>query len=54
MVLKPIFYCTNNCGVMLWFSKNHNVAESDMNSMTYLAVAYKQNYVLQKLKLSKD
>ena len=40
--------------MILWFSKNHNVAESNMNSMTHLTIAYEQNYVLQKLKLSKD
>ena len=25
-----------------------------MNSVTYLTIAYKQNFVLQKLKLNKD
>ena len=37
-----------------WFSENHNVARSDMNLMTYLTIAYKQNYVLKKLKLNED
>ena len=31
-----------------WFNLNHNVAESDMNSITYLAIAYIQNYILEK------
>ena len=37
-----------------WFSKNHNVAGSDMNSITYLTIAYKQNYALENSKLNKD
>ena len=36
------------------FSENHNVAGSDMNSITYLTIAYKRNYILKKLKLNKD
>ena len=34
-----------------WFSLNHNVAGSDMSSKIYLTVVYKQNYVLQKIKV---
>ena len=30
---------------------NHNVAGSDMNSKTYLTIAYKRNYVSQKIKV---
>ena len=54
IVLKLIFFCTNNSGMIPWFSKNHNVAGSDVNSITYLTIAYKRNYVLQKLELNKD
>ena len=53
IVLKLIFFCTNNCGMIPWFSQNHNVAGSDMNSITYLPMAYKRNYVLQKVNLKK-
>ena len=34
-----------------WFIQNHNVAESYTNSITYLAIAYKRNYLLEKNKV---
>ena len=37
-----------------WFNQNHNVAGSDVNSITYLTIAYKRKYVQQKLKLNED
>ena len=49
--LKLIFFRTNNCAMIIRFSY---VAGSDMNSITYLTIAHKQNCALQKLNVNKD